>query len=60
MDVLLTISHHLQKSLDAGMLPYIVQLDFSADAFDKVSRSGHLFKLKSVGVVGSVQSICKK
>ena len=29
-DALLTISHHLQKSLDAGMESYIVHLDFSA------------------------------
>ena len=37
-DALLTISHHLQKSLDARTESYIVQLDFSA-AFDKVSHS---------------------
>ena len=36
---------------------YIVQLDFSA-AFDRVSNSGLLFKLKSIGVGGSVLSIC--
>ena len=30
-DALLTISHHLQKSLDAGMEFYIIQLDFSAE-----------------------------
>ena len=35
-DALLTISHHLQKSLDAGMESYIVQLDFSA-VFDSVT-----------------------
>ena len=29
-DPLITISHHLQMSLDAGMEYYIVQLDFSA------------------------------
>ena len=29
-DTLDTISHHLQKSLDAGMESYIVQLNFSA------------------------------
>ena len=29
-EALLTISHHLQKSLDAGMESYIVQLNFSA------------------------------
>ena len=56
-DALLTISHHLQKSLDAGMESYIVQLDFNA-AFERVSHSGLLFKLKSIGVGGSVLSIC--
>ena len=29
-DEVLTISHHLQNSLDAGTESYIVQLDFSA------------------------------
>ena len=56
-DALLTISHHLQKSLDAGMESYIVQLDFST-ALDRVSHSGLFFKLKSIGVGGSVLSIC--
>ena len=55
-DVLLTISHHLQKSLDTGTESYIVQLDFSV-AFDKVSNSGLLFKFKSIDVGGSVLSI---
>ena len=39
------------------MKSYIAQLDFSA-AFDRVSHSGLLFKLKSIGVGGSVLSIC--
>ena len=39
-----------------GMESYIVQLDFSA-AFDRVSHSGLLFKLKSIGVGGSKLSI---
>ena len=56
-DALLTISHHLQKSLDAGMESYIVQLDISA-TFDRVSPSGLLFKLKSIGLDGSALSIC--
>ena len=58
-DALLTISHHLQKSLDAGIESYIIQLDFSA-AFDRLSHSGLIFKLKSIGVCGSVLSICTK
>ena len=37
----------------------IVQLDFSA-AFHRVSHSGLLFKLKSIGVGGSVLSIFRK
>ena len=39
------------------MESYIVQLDFSA-AFDRMSHSGLLFKLKFIGVGGSVLSIC--
>ena len=39
------------------MESYIVQLDFSA-VFDRVSHSGPLFKLKSIGADGSVLSIC--
>ena len=58
-DELLTISHHLQMSLDTGMEFYIVQLDVSA-AFDRVSHSGLLFKLKSIGVGGSGLSICRE
>ena len=58
-DALLTISHYLQKSLDAGMESYIEQLDFS-DAFDRVSHSGLLFKFKSIGVGGSVLSISRE
>ena len=56
-DALLTISHQLLKPLDAGMESYIVLLDFSV-AFDRVSHTFLLFKLKSIGVGGSVLSIC--
>ena len=57
-DALLTISHHLQKSLDAAMESYIVQLDFCA-AFDRVSHS-LLSKLESTGVRGCVLSIYRE
>ena len=46
------IYHHLQKSIDTRWESYIVLLDFSA-AFNKVSYSGLLFKLKSIGVGGT-------
>ena len=59
IDALLTIYYHFQKSLDAGMESYIVQLDFSA-AFDRVSHSGLLFNLKSIRVGGCVLSICRE
>ena len=39
------------------MESYIVQFDFST-ALDRVSHSGLLFKLKSIGVGGSVLSFC--
>ena len=42
IEALLTLSHHLRKSLDAGMESYIVQLDLSA-ALDRVSHTGLLF-----------------
>ena len=48
-DALQTISHHLQKSLAAGMESYLVQLNFGA-AFDRMSHSGLLFKSKFIGV----------
>ena len=57
-DALLTISH-LQTSLHAGMGSYILKLDFSA-AFNRVSHSGLLLKLKSISVGGSVPSIYKE
>ena len=42
------------------MKSYIVQLvDFNA-AFDRVSHSGLLFKLKSIGVGGYMLSICRE
>ena len=56
-DALLTVSHNLQKSLDVGIESYIVQ-QYCSTAFDRVSHSGRIFKLKSIGVGGSVLSIC--
>ena len=38
---------------------YIVQLDFKA-ALDRLSHSGLLFKLKSIGEGGNVLSICRE
>ena len=55
----LAISHHLQKSLNAGMKSYIVQLDFTA--FDRVSHSGLLLKFKYIGACRDrVLSICRE
>ena len=58
-DALLTVSHHLQKSLDAGMESYIVLLYFNV-AFDRVSHSGLLFKLIFIGVGSSMLYICRE
>ena len=46
-----------QKFLDAAMLSYVAQFDFSP-AFDRVRHSGLVYKLISVRVGGSVLSIC--
>ena len=40
-----------------GVEFYIIRLDFSAP-FERVNHIGLLFKLKSIGVGGSVLSIC--
>ena len=56
-DALLTISDYLQKFLGAAMESYIAQLNFSA-AFDRVTHSGLLFKLKSIGVWHNFLPIC--
>ena len=42
-----------------GCRSYIVQLDFNA-AVDRVSHSGLLIILKSIGVGRSVMSICRE
>jgi hypothetical protein len=55
-DALLTVSHHLQAALDRGQEARLVQLDFSA-AFDMVSHVGLLYKLRSIGLSGSMLSM---
>ena len=55
-DALLCVSHILQSALDSGQEAKVVQIDFSA-AFDGVNHLGILYKLCSLGIVGSVLSI---
>ena len=49
-------AHTLQSALESGPEARIVQIDFSA-AFDWVNHLRILYKLCSVGVIGSVLSI---
>ena len=58
-DLLLTLEHVLQSSLDPAAEVRVVQLDFSA-AYDRVNHSGLIFKLKSVGVGGPVMSVLEQ
>ena len=51
-DVLLSVSHTLQRVLRSGNEVRTVQIDFSA-AFDMVTHPGILYKLCSVGIGGS-------
>ena len=55
-DALLLLNHELQSALDKNYESRVVSLDFSA-AFDTVNHKGLIFKLKSVGVGGSILSI---
>ena len=55
-DALLLLNHELQSALDKNCESRLVSLDFSA-AFDTVNHKGLIFKLKSVGVGGSILSI---
>ena len=50
------MSHTQQSALESGEEARIVQIYFSA-AFDRVNHLGILYKLYSVGIEGSVQSI---
>ena len=55
-DALLCVYHTLQSALESLQEARIVQIDFSA-AFDCVNHQGILYRLCSVGIVGSVLSI---
>ena len=50
------VSHTLQSALESGQEARIVQIDFSA-AFDNVNHQGILYRLRSVGIGGSVLSV---
>ena len=52
-NALLCVSHTLQSALESGQEAGIVQIDFSA-AFDRVNHQGTLYKLCSVGILGTV------
>ena len=55
-DALLCVSHALQSAFESGQEARIVQIDISA-AFDRVNHRGIFYKLGSVGIGGSVQSL---
>ena len=55
-DALLCVSHTLQSALESEQKARIVPIDFST-AFDRVNHQGILYKLCSVGILGSVLSI---
>ena len=55
-DALLCVSHTLQSALKSGQDARVVQIDFSA-AFDRVNHLCIQYKLCSVGIGGSIQSI---
>ena len=46
-DALLTMSHHLQKSIDyTGIKPYIVQLDFTPELNNSMDFTSRLYALR--------------
>ena len=55
-DALLCMSHTLQIAFESLQEARIVQIDFSAAAFDRVNHQGILYKLCSVFIVCSVLS----
>ena len=50
------MSHALQSALDSMQEARIDQIEFM-DVFDRVTHQGILYKLCSVGILGSVLSI---
>ena len=54
-EALLWVSYTLQSALESGQESRIKQIDFGA-AFDSVNLQGILYKLRSVGIRGSVLS----
>ena len=55
-DALLCVFHILQSALERGQEASILQIGFSA-AFDRVNHRVIIYKLRSVGIGGSVLSI---
>ena len=55
-DALLCVAHTFQSALEMGQEARIVHIDFSA-ALERINHQGILFKLCSVGIVGSVLSV---
>ena len=55
-DALLCVSHALQSALEGGREAWILQNDFST-AIERVNHRSILYKLCSVGILGSVLSI---
>ena len=55
-DALLCLSHTQLKASDSGLEAGILQIDFS-ETFDRANHQGILYKLRSLGIVGSVLSI---
>ena len=58
-NLLLTLDHVLQSTLDRAAEVRVVQLDFSAE-FDRVNHSGLIYMLKILGVFGPVLSVLEQ
>ena len=56
MDALLYLTHDSQSALDSGHESRLVSLDFSS-AFDRVNHKALLYKVRSLGIGGSLHNI---